>query len=169
MPPVPNATAVQRALLAELGEGPVVVDADVVDAYRADRATPVVPGTPAALVRARSTADVQATLRVASRLRVPVVPRGLGTGLSGGSSAIDGCIVLSTEQLRTIEIDPAAMVAVVGPGLRNEIHGTAPSGTAACCGKRDSRARVVALSATFSLGLSRILRHAAADVAESAS
>ncbi|MEZ5136653.1 MAG: FAD-linked oxidase C-terminal domain-containing protein [Acidimicrobiales bacterium] len=119
MPPVPNATAVQRALLAELGEGPVVVDADVVDAYRADRATPVVPGTPAALVRARSTADVQATLRVASRLRVPVVPRGLGTGLSGGSSAIDGCIVLSTEHLRAIEIDPAAMVAVVGPGLRN--------------------------------------------------
>ena len=69
-------------------------------------------GKPLALVRARSTADVQATLRVASAHRVPVVPRGAGTGLSGGSSAIDGCITLSTERMRRIEIDPAAMVAV---------------------------------------------------------
>jgi glycolate oxidase len=111
--------AVRDALSAELSEGALVVDPDVVGAYRADRATPVVPGEPAALVRARDTADVQAVLRVASALRVPVVPRGLGTGLSGGASAIDGCIVLSTEKMRALEIDRAAMVARVGPGIRN--------------------------------------------------
>jgi glycolate oxidase len=109
----------RAALVAALGPEPVVVDPDVVAAYRRDRATPVVPGEPAALVRARHTADVQAVLRVASRLRVPVVPRGLGTGLSGGSSAIDGAIVLSTERMRSVRIEPDAMVAVVGPGLRN--------------------------------------------------
>ena len=115
-----EATARVRAdLQAALGDGPVVVDPDVVDAYRADRATAVVPGVPVALVRARATADVQATLRVASAHGVPVVPRGLGTGLSGGSSAVDGCIVLSTEAMRDVRVDPEAMVAVVGPGLRN--------------------------------------------------
>ena len=91
----------------------------MVDAYRRDRATTVQPGTPLALVRATSTADVQATLRVAHAHGIPVVPRGAGTGLSGGSSAIDGAITLSTERMRAIEIDPQAMVAVVQPGLLN--------------------------------------------------
>ena len=113
------AQEVRAALVAEVGAEPVVVDPDVMAAYRADRATPVVPGEPVALVRARHTADVQAVLRVASRLRVPVVTRGLGTGLSGGSSAVDGGIVLSTEAMRALRIEPDAMVAVVGPGLRN--------------------------------------------------
>ena len=74
---------------------------------------------PLALVRATSTADVQATLRIAHAHGIPVVPRGAGTGLSGGSSAIDGAITLSTERMRAIEIDPQAMVAVVQPGLLN--------------------------------------------------
>lgn len=115
--------AVVAALRDELGPersaAVLVDDPDIVDAYRHDRATAVVPGIPAALVRARTTEDVEATLRVASRLRVPVVPRGLGTGLSGGSAAIDGCIVLSTEAMRDLRIEPDAMVAIVGPGLRN--------------------------------------------------
>jgi len=97
----------------------LVMDADVMAAHSVDRATSVVPGRPLALVRAHDTEEVQAVLRVASRLGVPVVPRGLGTGLSGGSTAIDGCIVLSTERLRSLSIDAAAMVATVGPGIRN--------------------------------------------------
>lgn len=107
------------ALAAALPEGALVTDPDIIDSYRFDRADTVVPGTPLALVRATGTADVQAVLRVASAHRVPVVPRGAGTGLSGGSAAIDGCITLSTERMRGIEIDAAAMVAVVQPGLFN--------------------------------------------------
>ena len=113
------AVDVGAALAAELPEGVVVVDPDVVDGYRFDRARTVRPGRPAALVRATSTADVSTTLRLASRLGVPVVARGAGTGLSGGSSAIDGCITLSTERMRAISVDPAAMVATVQPGLLN--------------------------------------------------
>jgi glycolate oxidase len=71
------------------------------------------------VVRAADRADVQATMRVASRFGVAVVPRGAGTGLSGGAAALDGAITLSTERLRDLEVDPAAMVATVGPGLRN--------------------------------------------------
>jgi glycolate oxidase len=70
-------------------------------------------------VRPRDTADVQATLRVASAHRVPIVPRGAGTGLSGGASAIDGGIVLSTERLRALAVDAATMTATVGPGVLN--------------------------------------------------
>jgi glycolate oxidase len=107
------------ALADVLPTDALVVDPDVVDAYRFDRAMTAVAGVPLALVRAGSTADVQATMRVASRFGVPVVVRGAGTGLSGGSSAVDGCITLSTERLRTLHVDAAAMVATVGPGLLN--------------------------------------------------
>jgi glycolate oxidase len=62
---------------------------------------------------------VQTTLRLASRHGVPVVTRGAGTGLSGGSAAVDGCLTLSTERMRRICVDPDAMVAVVQPGLLN--------------------------------------------------
>jgi glycolate oxidase len=108
-----------EALLDELDAAVVVSDPEVVDGYRFDRARTVRPGEAVAVVRARDTADVQAALRVASRLGVPVVPRGAGTGLSGGSAAIDGCIVVSTERMRSVEIDPVGMTATVGPGLLN--------------------------------------------------
>ena len=74
---------VEAALREALGDGPLVVDPDVMAGYAIDRATPVKPGRPLAVVRARDTSDVQAVLRVATRFGVPVVPRGLGTGLSG--------------------------------------------------------------------------------------
>ena len=108
-----------RALYEALPDGALVTDPDIVEGYRHDRATTVRSGLPLALVRAVTTADVQATLRVASAHSIPVVPRGAGTGLSGGASAVDGAITLSTERMRTITIDPTAMVAVVQPGLLN--------------------------------------------------
>ena len=97
----------------------LVLDPGIIEPYRYDRAETVVPGRPVAVVRARCAEDVQAVMRIASAHRVPVVPRGAGTGLSGGSAAVDGCITLSTERMRRIEIDRGAMVAVVEPGLFN--------------------------------------------------
>jgi len=108
-----------KALMNELPPGTVVTDPDVIEPYRYDRAMTARPGRPLAVVRANSTADVQATLRIASRFGTPVVTRGAGTGLSGGSAAIDDCITLSTERLREITVDPAAMSAIVQPGLLN--------------------------------------------------
>jgi glycolate oxidase len=106
-------------LRSVLADGVVVSDRDVVDAYRGDRAETVQAGWPIALVRATSTADVQAAMRVAAAHRIPVVPRGAGSGLAGGASAIDGCIVLSLERMLRLDIDPAGMYAVVGPGVIN--------------------------------------------------
>ena len=54
--------------------------------YRQDWARDPNAGRPVAVVRATCTADVQAVLRWASRHGVPVVPRGAGSGLSGGST-----------------------------------------------------------------------------------
>ncbi len=48
-----------------------------------------------------------------------MVPRGAGSGLSGGASAVDGCLVVSTERMTAIEVDPITRTAVVQPGLMN--------------------------------------------------
>jgi glycolate oxidase len=112
-------SAVLDALREALSEGALVTDPDIVEGYRYDRAATAPAGRPVAVVRAADVADVQATLRVASRCSTPVVTRGAGTGLSGGSSAIEGGITLSTERLRALAIDPVAMTATVGPGLLN--------------------------------------------------
>ncbi len=74
---------------------------------------------PLAVVRARTADDVQAAVRWAAAQGVPIVPRGAGTGLSGGSCAVDGCLVLSLDRMRAIEIDPATRTATVEPGALN--------------------------------------------------
>jgi glycolate oxidase len=64
---------------------------------------------------------VAATVRACAGLGVPVVPRGAGTGLSGGANAVDGCVVLSLEAMRSIlEINRAERLAVVQPGVVND-------------------------------------------------
>ena len=107
------------SLAAELPGGAVVTDPDIVAAYRQDRAADPDAGTPLAVVRPTCTEDVQATLRWATRHRIAVVPRGMGTGLSGGATAVDGGIVLSTEKMRGITVDPVTRTAVAQPGLLN--------------------------------------------------
>lgn len=107
------------SLIAELPDGTVVTDPDIVASYRQDRAADPSAGTPIAVVRPRRTEEVQATLRWATAHRIAVVPRGMGTGLSGGATALDGGIVLSTEKMRDITVDPVTRTAVAQPGLLN--------------------------------------------------
>jgi len=106
-------------LESQLPDGALVTDPDVVEGYRRDWARDPRAGRPRAVVRATCTADVQAVLRWATAHRVPVVPRGAGTGLSGGSTAVEGGIVLSLERMREIRIDPVSRVAIAQPGLLN--------------------------------------------------
>ncbi|WP_137875782.1 FAD-linked oxidase C-terminal domain-containing protein [Rhodococcus sp. Q] len=112
-------TADLTVLAGELPDGVLLTDPDIVAGYRQDWAADPNAGTPLAVVRATSTEDVQTAVRWAAAHRVPVVPRGAGSGLSGGSSAVDGGIVLSTERMRAIEVDPVTRTAVVQPGLLN--------------------------------------------------
>jgi len=106
-------------LVADLPEGTVVTDPAITEGYRQDRAFDPSAGKPLAVVRPRSTEEVQTVLRWASTNRVPVVPRGAGSGLSGGATALDNGIVLSTEKMRDISVDPVTRTAVCQPGLFN--------------------------------------------------
>ncbi|MGW5239372.1 FAD-binding oxidoreductase [Monashia sp. NPDC004114] len=106
--------------LAEaLTPGALLTGRDSVAAYRFDFTADEDAGMPLAVVRASSAADVQATVRWAGAHGIPVVPRGAGSGLSGGSNAVDGCVVLCLERMRSIEIDPTTRTAVVEPGALN--------------------------------------------------
>ncbi|MEO8955357.1 MAG: FAD-linked oxidase C-terminal domain-containing protein [Ktedonobacteraceae bacterium] len=79
-----------------------------------DRSVPDVVVLPA------STEDVAAIVKIAARHHVPVVPRGAGTGLSGGAIPIyGGIIIVFTRMNRILEIDYDNLRAVVQPGLVN--------------------------------------------------
>ncbi|HZC71854.1 MAG TPA: FAD-linked oxidase C-terminal domain-containing protein [Jatrophihabitans sp.] len=106
-------------LRALLPDGAMLTDADLLASYRQCWSKDPNAGTPLAVVRATSTADVQAVLRWASGRQVPVVPRGAGSSLSGGSTAVDGAITLSLERMREVRIDPVLRVAIAQPGAFN--------------------------------------------------
>ncbi|QIJ62982.1 FAD-linked oxidase C-terminal domain-containing protein [Streptomyces sp. JB150] len=107
-------------LLARLPAEAVHTDSDITASYAHDMASFCPAGTPAVVVLPRTVEEVQHVMRTATELRVPVVPQGARTGLSGGANATDGCIVLSlTKMDRIIEIDPVDRVAVVEPGVVN--------------------------------------------------
>jgi glycolate oxidase len=73
---------------------------------------------PDLIVMARGVKEVATLLRFASDHEVPVVPRGAGTGLSGGSVPAEGGIALVLAPMRAIkELDAGSMVAVVEPGV----------------------------------------------------
>ena len=60
-------------------------------------------------------------MRICADLRVPVVPRGAGTGLSGGANAVDGCLVLDLSRMTAVkQVDADDLVAVVEPGIVND-------------------------------------------------
>jgi glycolate oxidase len=111
-------------LLEELSEiDDVVVDPEIVEGYRRDQAAPgMLPaGMPAAVVRPRTTAEVQLAVRVAAKHNVPVVSRGAGSGLSGGANAIDGCLIVSLEQMDDLlQVDADSLMARVHPGVIND-------------------------------------------------
>jgi glycolate oxidase len=108
------------ALLAALPAGHVITDPDIVESYRRDQTAAVAPGQPRCVVSARSTDEVVSTLRWASKHGVPVVPRGGGTSLAGGATAIDGCVMLSLARMdQILELDPADELAVAEAGVLN--------------------------------------------------
>ena len=77
-------------------------------------------GTPRAVVFPRTTGQVSQIMRLAGESGVPIVPRGAGTGLSGGSIARSGGIVLGFSRMnRILQIDLENQRAVVEPGVVN--------------------------------------------------
>src|ERR1700723_3412783 len=117
---VTEAAMVVAALSRQLADDRLVADPDVLAAMSHDEAEWAPAGKAAAGLRARSEAEVQHVVRVCAEFGVPVVPRGAGTGLSGGANAVSGCVVLDLSRMnRVLEIDPDNLLCVVQPGAVN--------------------------------------------------
>jgi glycolate oxidase len=114
-----TAPSVVDLLIAALGER-VDTSSAGLDAARADKSGHAAPERPLAVVRARSVADVQTTMRIASETGTPVVTQGARTGLAGGANAGGGEIALSVRAMdRILEVRPDDLIAVVEPGIIN--------------------------------------------------
>jgi glycolate oxidase len=102
------------ALVSIVGAGHVRTDADALLAYGTDA---LKRGRPADfVVLPADTAEVAAIVRVCAERRIPMVPRGAGTGYTGGAVPADGGVVISLERMhRILEIDASNLVAVVQP------------------------------------------------------
>jgi glycolate oxidase subunit GlcD len=89
----------------------IVYDCDGLSAYH---------WPPRAVILPASTEEVAAVFRVLHGEGIPVVPRGAGTGLSGGALAPEGAVVVGTARMtRILSVDPANRVARMQPGVLN--------------------------------------------------
>ena len=105
-------------LVRLLGPSKVLGTHEDVIAYEYDGA--VDTATPDAVVLPNDTSDVAALARFCHQHKVPIVPRGAGTGLSGGAIPVEGGVVVSFARMaRILELDVANRRAVVQPGLIN--------------------------------------------------
>jgi len=112
--------SVLAAAYAALADGDVVTDSDRLESYRADRSTGSAVGMPFAVSFPRNTEQVSALMRAAYEHRVPVVPRGAGSGLSGGSNAIDGSLIVCVEKMRDVlNVDVGNGYVETQPGIFN--------------------------------------------------
>lgn len=115
-------TRLRHELRAGLPAEALITDPDISASYANDMASFCPAGTPAAVVLPRTVEQVQHVMRTATALRVPVVPQGARTGLSGAANASEGCIVLSLVKMdRILEINPVDRIAVVEPGVVNAV------------------------------------------------
>ena len=112
---------VAHALRAFLPERAVLFEEEDTRPYECDgltayRQVPMVVALP------ETEEQVQRILKACSAMNVPVVPRGAGTGLSGGALPPgDGVLLSMAKFMRVVRVDPVARVAVVQPGVRNAV------------------------------------------------
>src|SRR5690625_2404244 len=96
-----------------------ITDENRLQAYQRDRSYDPLVVPPLAVVAAETVTDVSETLRYANTHHIPVVVRGLGSSLSGGSSSQTPSLVLSLEKLSSIRVEPEYGVVIAGAGAIN--------------------------------------------------
>jgi glycolate oxidase len=108
--------AAMRAIVP--GEG-VIADADELKAYDCDGLM-AYKGLPLIVVLPETTAQVSRVLRYCNEHKVKIVPRGAGTGLSGGALPMSDAITLGLSKFnRILEIDFENRCVVAQPGVTN--------------------------------------------------
>jgi len=108
-----------KKLESVLGKrGIITGNIDALENYSWDQAGRIWGHMPEAVVLPENTEQVSSVMKIASLYRIPVTPRGAGSGLNGGAVPLAGGIVLSLERMNAIlEIDPINRVAIVEPGV----------------------------------------------------
>ena len=90
------------------------------ESYRNDETAYLHAGLPLAVALPETTAEVATLVRLSAEHRVPIVPRGAGSGLSGGAAGIEGGLTIALTRMdRVLEIDRANLVVVTQPGILN--------------------------------------------------
>jgi glycolate oxidase len=102
-----------------VGKGNVVIDKEKLEAYSHDETDAHEYGhSPEAVIYPATTEETALVVKLANRERIPITPRGAGSGLSGGAIPEYGGLVLSLEKMnRIIEIDRENMLAVLEAGV----------------------------------------------------
>jgi len=112
-----------QAILAELrsavGDRGLIHEANQLQTYECDGLTNF-RALPGAVVLPRTTAEVQAAVRVCAKHKIAFVARGAGTGLSGGALPQEGCVVISLARMnRILAVDLDNARITVEPGVTN--------------------------------------------------
>jgi glycolate oxidase len=112
---------VVEALRRIVGEANMLSDVESMQPYAKDE-TEELFFLPELVLKPRTTAEVSAILRICNQHRIPVTPRGAGTGLSGGALPLWGGVLISTERMNSIlEIDEKNGQVITEPGVITEV------------------------------------------------
>ena len=105
------------ALRGIVGQQNVLTTKEELIAYSFD-GTAMLQQTPGVVVLVENATQISAILKYSNEQKIPVVTRGSGTGLSGGSVPVPDCIVLCTVKMnRILQVDPANLTMLVEPGV----------------------------------------------------
>ena len=103
-----------------VGQRWVIADREQMIDYLTDETAPTVKPEPASdvvLVKPATAQEVSKILKLANREKIPVFPRGGGTGLCGGAIPTRNGIILSLERLKGLEIDKDNLMAIAEAGV----------------------------------------------------
>ena len=114
------AASLVRALADLVPSDRLTANPSTLEGLSRDQTSILQPGIPLAAAYPITTDEVAAIVALCAELRVPIVPRGAGSGLAGGANASDGCLILCLERMdRIVDIDVDDMTAVAQPGVLN--------------------------------------------------
>ena len=111
-------TNIEKELKQLIGKDKVKTSLDWRLVYSYDGTPTGYKGIPDVVVFPETTEDVSKILAFANEERIPVYPRGAGSGLTGGAAPLEGGIVISTEKMnRILEIDEDNLAVLTEPGV----------------------------------------------------
>ena len=122
-------TNVKSSLTAEIinefkkivGENYVLYDEETLDHYAHDE-TENLHYLPDVVIKPRTAQEISALMKICNAKKIPVTPRGAGTGLSGGALAHLGGVVLAMERMNSIlDIDERNLQVTTEPGVITEV------------------------------------------------